>query len=782
MKYSFRISILFVFAQLLGLSFGALVWAEQCATQVSEQELQALDQDCKDPPIGSCAVSPTGVGILTSSQKAECEKSKQVANVLNPVGSGALHPLEPFERQSAEFLLALHLRRLLPSVSLLSAGLEQSLEASLRQCQREGVSDSNSTQALQSLKGMSQSTSELVELIQKREEVVATAALNFLSVVEKEGGIDPEWERMAHAHPEFSEFPELEGLLSSPRSEKITWLSFSQLSWDRKLQLVKELQAKQFKQSVDAVEELCAHPRNAQGAVFAQPNLRRQLVSCEISDVLSLSTQVVSRKRSTLEEIKRLKCQGGPSQVSSYRKILGPLSKLDPLSDAKEAFEQDFGLRKLLSPYRERLEKATEHLTGLGAEDLSKLDALSPSERYLFYRNLNQLPAPDQANFKEGLSRLKCNHALNQEEGCYPVIRAFMKQISLSVVRFHKNALFSDLASEKKVLLVVREPTEASEVLQGEGLDTKPKEIWNKSSVLGRLNGLIPMNGYAGKKGDALRDYLKKCPGLPESQPKGCSSEELARLQREVENETRMANELIKTKSGSFSKKEIRRTSVLHKGNKLEKIEEVLVYTDLPNAKMEFKNVTLVKSQHYPLVEYIANSDGVGISGDEDLMLVSQPKKGNLVNPMRHFEQGKDGPFTGYATPFTYQLLQSINPQYQKRTGNKYALIQHPDEAGFGVNPINDVLKIYTPDKKMTRIDLTYSNLNREKALESYAHILKAASAYSHIPIPTESMIRRRAKDLKESTGIEIDVERTIKDYQKIYDIVYGKKVVEGIQ
>ncbi len=325
-------------------------------------------------------------------------------------------------------------------------------------------------------------------------------------------------------------------------------------------------------------------------------------------------------------------------------------------------------------------------------------------------------------------------------------------EIARKAYQLNVTKVFKEVAQENKIPIVYRESSEVSQALQQNGLDTKPMRVKNKSSIMESINGLIPYNGLAGKKGDKLRKFEKTpCVKVPEV----CKMEKLD-LEKGVEAENKMMTQLIQVDSRmgkvQFEKQPVTRVRQDKK--------EIVIYTD--SRASEAKWVVWDNPSSYPenTAWVLAAKGGSLITADTDLVLIGQPK--GKPHPVKY------DLINGYRTQFSDRIREQINLLWQRYSKNKNSIIQHGDEANFGLNPIDDIYVAFSHDGKVSRFDLTQTNPNRIQEFKKYAEWLKRESLFVDIPIPTRMLQKVRHEALlQQSEGVvDINPEVAAKDYQ----------------
>jgi hypothetical protein len=400
---------------------------------------------------------------------------------------------------------------------------------------------------------------------------------------------------------------------------------------------------------------------------------------------------------------------------------------------------------------------------------LEKIRMLNFEDQQHISKNLRQVNLADFKEFAAEAGSLECDHAPNAD--CVALQR-FAQRVAIRAYNVNVEKSFVAIATRHKVPLVYREPSVPSQALQQNNYPTKRLDLKNKSSLLPLLEGFVTFNGYAGKVGDKFKEFLKKyCEGDGNSCPIERQGE-YQHLLDAIHHEEHMSNAklAVRNSDGSlhYSKVPVTR---LKQG-----ILEIAVYAD-PLAHST-KWVPFVGLPPRETAWVLGDLYGRPITADTDMVFIGQPRspenKGGSPSHKGGSPEHKVGyhPLYGFRTGFDDKIRKELNEEWNTHTGNANQIIQHGDEANFGLNPLDDVLVAVDHTGRISRFDLTKGHTEedsnrRSHALESYATWLVAESKYSDIILPTKPVQHERRKSMGDSAAF-FDFTDSRRDYDVI--------------
>ena len=338
-----------------------------------------------------------------------------------------------------------------------------------------------------------------------------------------------------------------------------------------------------------------------------------------------------------------------------------------------------------------------------------------------------------------------------------PLLAKLSRRIAIDAYQTNISKTLSRVAKKHKIPIVFRETTPAAEALQQQGFPTRPMRIKNKSSPLPGIEGFIPCDGKAGKYGERLR-VLLQAPGSEQVTEEGNCK--ICELEEKIATENILMNSLLaETYSDGrprFTKLPITRLTngvrevVTYYNEKADRTRWV-PFTDPPPARIAW---------------VLGDSERRPFTADTDLVLVGQPK-----TPDGKHEIIFDDEF-GFRTSFSDQLRIEINQLWQFYSENANTVVDHGEEANFGLNPIDEVYFAFSHLGKLTRFDLRKINSSRSTELTRYAFWLKGESKYADIIIPDESLQKAREKYLESTYGMHLDYHSVTQDYDQIKKVL----------
>ncbi|MBF0300478.1 MAG: hypothetical protein HQK51_17300 [Oligoflexia bacterium] len=169
------------------------------------------------------------------------------------------------------------------------------------------------------------------------------------------------------------------------------------------------------------------------------------------------------------------------------------------------------------------------------------------------------------------------------------------------------------------------------------------------------------------------------------------------------------------------------------------------------------------------------------VTADTDLVVIAQPDA-DFSSEILH-DKNK-----GFFTTHTENVISKINKFWQENSENKNSLLQHGDEAFFGLNPINDTYKCYdgTNEKSETfdlrscdgSADVATCEQIRKESLIKYASWLAKIQREKKVvfPIPTADLMKTRDEYLNRTFKFKIGEDKKLLDDYKIISEIINKE------
>jgi hypothetical protein len=389
-----------------------------------------------------------------------------------------------------------------------------------------------------------------------------------------------------------------------------------------------------------------------------------------------------------------------------------------------------------------------------------------------------------------------------QSEMTLPELTDLEMRITRDAYELVLNQTIAQVAAELQVPIAYRKPTLASRSFQFIGFSTKPQAVKNKSSTMLGINGYIPCNGFAGKKGDHLKNlWFSHCQTDSEGNCKISLSQCLERAPTVMTFHDYcgkgIQEQIDSFEFEEFQKEFFSRLEQIEHENKMIEIhlrplagENEPKYQCIPVISIDSlkKQVVIqsdpwasqtswidyseeMESEQFALV--LADDRGIPMTADTDLLIVGQEKTAAEVKKKIQFRSD-----IGYHLPNTPLVIKKINQYWSEKTENALPIIQHADEVLFGLNPIDDEIVAIDRNGKIDEFDLrmsegSYSIQRRRFELKRFSKWLASQIEYSDLYLLNERQLEQR-----QNMGRTNFLELPNTDYQHIREMILSNEQV----